>query len=59
MRIARTAATLAIVLATTGCGVMPTEPGRDDVQQKTGRSEMASPESSVSRKSGNTVGSGS
>jgi hypothetical protein len=61
MRIARTAATLVLVLAAMGCGsTTPTEPDKADVRQlKSQGAELASPGSTVPLKSGNTIGSGS
>ena len=58
MRIARRAATLALVLAAAACGTTtPTEPDRSS-DQGAGRKEMVSPASATPRMGGNYVGSG-
>jgi hypothetical protein len=60
MRIARTAATLALVLAASACGDAITEPrSRRAGTPEQDKARMVSPESVVSLKSGNTIGSGS
>lgn len=60
MRIARTAATLALVLAASACGNSPTEPDGKQVRESRSDSpEVASRESAVPLRSGNTIGSGS
>ena len=53
MRIARIAATLVLVLAAAACGPTPTGPRGEHGPQ------TASPDSSVPRKGGNMIGSGS
>lgn len=61
MRIARIAATLVLVLAAAGCGsaTLP-EPDKADVRQLESQGPgLASPQSTVPLKSGNTIGSGS
>jgi hypothetical protein len=60
MRIARTAATLVLVLAAAGCGTHPTEPARERGHrlEPTG-AELVSPESARPLKGGNMIGSGS
>ncbi len=60
MRIARTAATIGLVLAAAACGTTPTEPGGSRIREREpGRAEMASAGSAVPLRSGNTIGSGS
>jgi hypothetical protein len=59
MRIARTAATLVLVLAAAACGSTPTGPGGEGIREpEKGRSQVASPQSAVPRKGGNLIGSG-
>ena len=59
MRIARTAATLVLVLAAAACGTTPTGPGGDRIREpEKDRPRMASPESAVPRMGGNLIGSG-
>lgn len=58
MRIARAAATLALVLAAAACGTNTlTEPDRSD-DPGAGRKEMVSPASATPRMGGNYIGSG-
>jgi hypothetical protein len=61
MHIARTAATLALVLAAAGCGSTTlTEPNKADIRRLESQgTELASPRATVPLKSGNTIGSGS
>ncbi|MEW5930537.1 MAG: hypothetical protein AB1941_24010 [Gemmatimonadota bacterium] len=60
MRIARTAATLVLVLAAASCGTHPTEPARErGPRLEPARAELVSPGPAVPLKSGNTIGSGS
>ncbi len=59
MRIARTAATLALVLAASASETAPTEPSVDRGRtQEPGRSEMVSPNAAAPLKGGNMIGSG-
>lgn len=59
MRIARTAATLALVLAASACGAAPTEPSWDHGRTpEPARSQMVSPNAAAPLKGGNMIGSG-
>lgn len=59
MRIARTAATLGLVLVAAACGSSPTEPGGNHGRTlKPARQELVSPAASAPRMGGNLIGSG-
>lgn len=58
MRIARTAATLFLVLAAVGCGNTPTEPGGNRGRPEPAGTEAVSPGSAAPLRSGNMMGSG-
>jgi len=60
MRIARTAATLALLLATTACdAATPTSPDRGHGGgAQSGRNELVSPAPAAPRMGGNYIGSG-